>query len=177
MLIALGLTLTIKEIKNLKNPGGKFNPVPIYLITIPLIAFLARVYLVGPVSDYSRSFAIKRSEVLIGSIEEYKNREGQYPESIRELETRYKTKIPNPFIMGILDFRYNKINDHYSISFSQWLEWGSLEEIVLYDKDNLRNNLTGGYAKYDYGFDLCRVQGAFAVRDTKYDNWQYYLVD
>ena len=153
------------------------NPAPVYLFTIPLIAFLTRVFLLGPVSDYSRNFAIKRSEVLIAYIEEYKNKEGQYPQSIRELETTYKTKISSPFIMGILDFRYNKINDHYSISFSQWLEWGSLEEIVLYDKNNLRNNLTGEYAKYDYGFDLCRVKGAFAIHETSHDNWKYYLLD
>lgn len=177
ILIALGLKLAIKEIKKLKYSAGKFNPVPIYLFTIPLIAFLTRVFLVGPVSDYSRDFAIKRSEALIASIEEYKNKEGQYPESINELETRYKTKIPGPYIMGILDFRYNKINDRYSISFSQWLECGSLEEIVLYDKKNLRNNLTGQFAKYDYGFDLCRVKGAFAIHSTMYENWRIYLVD
>ena len=79
--------------------------------------------------------------------------------------------------MGIGDFRYNKINDHYSLSFSQWLYLGSLEEIVLYDKNNLKNNLTGEFAKYDYSFDLCRVKGAFASHDTRYDNWRYYLVD
>ena len=177
ILVALGLNFAIKEIKKLKSSTGKFNPVPIYLFTIPLIAFFTRVFLVGPVSDYSRSFAIKRSEALIASIEEYKNKEGQYPESIQDLEARYIKKIPSPSIMGILNFRYNKINDHYSISFSQWLDGGSLEEIVLYDKNNLRSNLRGQYAKYDYGFDLCRVKGAFAIRETKYDNWQYFLVD
>ncbi len=43
--------------------------------------------------------------------------------------------------MGVFDFRYHKIDDNYSLSFSQWLEFGSLEEIVLYDKNSLRNNL------------------------------------
>jgi hypothetical protein len=79
--------------------------------------------------------------------------------------------------MEILNFRYNKINDRYSISFSQWLDLGSLEEIVLYDKNNLRNNLKGEFAKYDYRFDLCRVKGAFASYDTRHHHWRYYLVD
>jgi len=68
--------------------------------------------------------------------------------------------------MGIEDFRYNKINDQYSLSFSQWLDLGSLEEIVLYDKHDLKNNLTGDLAKYDYRFDLCRARIAFASHDT-----------
>ncbi len=79
--------------------------------------------------------------------------------------------------MGILDFRYHKIDDDYSLSFSQWLEFGSLEEIVLYDKNSLRNNLKGAFAKYDYAFDLCRVKGAFESHDTNDDYWRYYLVD
>ncbi len=80
-------------------------------------------------------------------------------------------------VMGILNFRYNKIDDHYSLSFSQWLEWGSLEEIVLYDKNDLKDNLKGELAKYDYKFDLCRVNLAFASHNTEYDHWRYYLVD
>lgn len=79
--------------------------------------------------------------------------------------------------MGIVNFRYNKINEDYSLSFSQWLEWGSLEVIVLYDKNNLRDNLKGRFAEWDYSFDLCRTKGAFASYDTKFENWRYYLCD
>jgi hypothetical protein len=84
--------------------------------------------------------------------------------------------IPSPSVMGIRNFRYNKINDHYSLSFSQWLEFGLLEEIVLYDKDNIRNKLTGSYAKDDYSLDLCRIKGAFKVHDAN-NGWQYYWLD
>lgn len=175
---AFALKPAITKIKKQKHTSVRqLNPAPFYLLTIPLIAFVTRIYLMEPLSDYSRSIAIERSQVLIAAIEDYKNKEGQYPESMQDLETRYVKKIPSPFIMGILSFRYNKINDHYSLSFSQWLELGSLEEIVLYDKNHLRNNLTGEFAKYDYSFDLCRVKGAFARYDTRYNHWQYYWVD
>jgi len=175
---AFALKRAITEIKKLRDTSVRqLNPVPFYLLTIPLIAFITRIYLMEPFSDYSRSVAIERGQILIAAIEEYKNKEGQYPESIQDLETRYLKKIPSPFIMGILNFQYNKINDHYSLSFSQWLELSSLEEIVLYDKNNLKNNLTGEFAKYDYSFDLCRVKGAFANHDTRHDHWRYYLVD
>lgn len=174
---ALALTVVIKKIKKLKGAAPRqFNSAPLYLLTIPLVTFITRIYFVGPVSDYSRHFAIQRSQVLIASIEDYKKREGQYPQSIKDLEDDYLKKTPSPFIMGILNFRYNKINDHYSISFSQWLDLGSLEEIVLYDKNNL-HSMINKFSHYDYSLDLHRVNGAFASRNTGYENWRYYLCD
>lgn len=175
---ALALKRAIAGIKNLRDPSFRqLNPMPFCLLAIPLIAFVTRIYLLEPLSDYSRSYAIERSQLLIASIEDYKNKEGHYPESIQDLEGRTLTKIPSPSIMGILNFRYNKINDYYSLSFNQWLELGSLEEIVLYDKNNLKDNLNGLYARYDYSLDLCRVKGAFANHDAGHDNWRYYRVD
>ena len=177
LLLPTGLFWVIKQIRKLKMPNErKFNPVSLYLLTIPLIAFLTTMFIIKPASNFSRSFAIKRSEALIASIEDYKNRTGQYPESIGNLYSHSMKKIPKPFIMGIGNFRYNKINDQYSLSFSQTTGLG-LEEIVLYDKNDLKNNLKGKYAKYDYSFDLCRVKGAFASHDTRHDHWRYYLVD
>jgi len=175
---ALALKKAIAGIKKLRDPSmWQFNSTPFYLLAIPLIAYFTRIYIMEPLSNYSRSMAIERSQVLIAAIEEFKNKEGQYPESIQDLEAGYLKKIPSPLIMGILNFRYHKINDNFSLSFSQWLELGSLEEIVLYDKDNLKNKLTGQFAKYDYSFDLCRVKGAFASYDTGHGYWRYYWVD
>jgi len=176
-LVPVGIVWMIMEVKRGKNLNIKYNLLPLYLITIPLIAFFTRITIVAPLSNYSRDVSIKRSEQLIAAIEDYKNIQGQYPKSIQELESRSNTKMPVPFIMGILNFRYNYINEHYSISFSQWLEYGSLEEIVLYDKNDIRNNLPDQYASYDYKFDLCRIQGAFDNRKTKYTDWQYFLID
>ncbi len=125
-----------------------------------------------PLSNYSRSASIEKANILIAAIEDYKNKEGKYSASIRDLKTGYLKEIPRPSVMGILDFRYNKIDDDYSLSFSQWLEFGSLEEIVLYDKNSLRNNLKGEFAKYDYAFDLCRVKGAFESHDDNDGDWR-----
>lgn len=175
---AFALWQVIREIRKLRHASGRqFNPTPLYLLIIPLVAFTSRKYLAEPLADNSRRIAIERSEGLIAAIEDYKIKEGQYPESLQDLESGYLKKIPSPFIMGILNFRYNKIGEQYSLSFSQWREWGSLEEIVLYEKDNLKNNLTGKYAGYDYSFDLCRVKGAFASHDAGHDYWRYYFID
>lgn len=169
LLVPVGVVWTFIELKHLKD--RKLRSMPFYFVTIPLIVWMTNSFIAKPISDYSRDFVIKRRETLIASIEEYKKNEGQYPESLQVLK-----EVPSPFVMGILNYRYNKINESYTLSFSQWLEYGSLEVIVLYDKNNIKNNLTGELARYDYNFDLCRIKGAFASHDTEY-GWRYYLID
>jgi len=132
--------------------------------------------LLRSVRNQSRNFAIKNGKTLISLIEEHKYRMGTYPASLQELQVNPSQTLPGPCIMGIPDFRYNKIDELYSLSFSQWLDLGSLEEIVLYDKNDLRDNLKGALARYDYGFDLCRIKGAFASYNAGPDHWRYYLL-
>jgi hypothetical protein len=178
LLLLVGFALINNRVKLLKTgKQEKFNPMPLYLMSVPVIAFLGFMFLITPLSDFSRNFAIQRSQVLITLIEEHKNKTGEYPVSIDDLDPRSVQKKAKTNIMGIENYRYTKINDHYSLSFSQWKDLGSLEEIVLYDKNNLKDNLIGEFAKYDYSLDLHRVKGAFASHDTRYDNWRYYLVD
>ena len=176
--LPVGLWWIITQIRKLKeSEDSRFNSVPVYLVTVPLIAFVTLLFLVTPASDFSRNFAIKKSDTLIASIEDYKNRTGRYPESLHELYPGPGKKMPKPSVMGIGEFRYNKIDDSYSLSFSQWLHVGSLEEIVLYDKSDLKDNLTAKFPKYDYNVDLWRIKGAFASHDTRYSKWRYYHVD
>jgi hypothetical protein len=178
LLLPPGLYAAIRRIGTFKGTGTqKIIRLPFYFITIPAAAFLAFMFLIRPASNFSRSFAIKRSEALIALIEDYRNKTGGYPATVNDLVTHPGKKMPKPFIMGIEKFRYNKINDRYSISFSQWLDLASLEEIVLYDKNNLRNNLPGEFLKYDYSFDLSRIKGAFASYETDFEHWKYYHVD
>jgi hypothetical protein len=177
IIVTIGLLWMIRQIGNLKHADAtRFNSAPVYLLTIPVIAFITHMFIREPASGFSREFAIERSEKLISAIEDYKQKTGQYPASLEELKSPSSKKMLKPLIMGIDKFRYNKINDRYSISFSQWPDLG-LEEIVLYDKDNLKNNLSGQFAKYDYKFDLWRIKGAFAHYDTRHTNWRYYHVD
>jgi hypothetical protein len=178
LLFPVGLFVAGKKSKKLSYEGSQsFSRAPYYFLTLPLTAFLTFMFLARPASGFSRSFAIKRSGALIALIEDYRNKTGGYPDAVNDLVPHTGKKIPKPFIMGIENFRYNKINDRYSISFSQWLDLGSLEEIVLYDKNNLRNNLPGEFLKYDYSFDLSRIKGAFASYEAGYGHWRYYHVD
>ncbi len=178
LFLPVGLSWIINGIKKLKDADEKkFSSAPFYLVTIPLIAFLTLFFLVRPASNFSRDFAIKNCAKIIASIEDYKATNGHYPESLDDLYPRYGEKTPKPAIMGISGFRYNKIGENYSLSFSQWLHLGSLEEIVLYDKNDLIDKFSAAPTKYDYKVDLWRIKGAFASHDTRYDNWRYYHVD
>jgi len=178
LLLPALLNVAIKKVRKMKeNHEQKLNRLPLYLLTIPVCAFFTFAFIIKPVSNFSRNYAIQRSQSLIAEVEQYKTETGAYPSSMESLYSNSHNKKPKPFIMGIDNFRYNKIENSYSISFSQWLELGSLEEIVLFDKSDLRHNLPGLYSKYDYSLDLCRAKGAFAGHDTKYDNWRYYHSD
>ncbi len=177
LLLPIGLGWASKQIRKLKEPDEKkFNRLPLYLVTVPVIAFLAFMFIMEPASGFSRSYAIKRSRELIVSIEEHKNRTGEYPGSLQDMYSHSSKKIPKPFIMGIGDFRYNKINDYYSLSFSQWRDLGSLEEIVLYDKNDIAK-MKEALPPYDYQLDLHRVKRAFATYNTRHSNWRYYHCD
>lgn len=178
LLISVILFFAIKKIRVVKFADQtSFSLTPLYLFSLPVVAFLTFKFLMQPISGFSRDFAIKKADTLIALIENHKVRTGAYPESIHVLMDETSKKVPAPSIMGIEGFRYNKINDVYSLSFSQWLHVGSLEEIVLYDKNDLKNNLSGEFARYDYKFDLSRVNSAFASHDTRHQNWRYYHVD
>lgn len=104
LFLPIGLSMVIKRIKQLKNDNEKkFSPIPFYFLTVPLIAFFSFIFLVRPASDFSRDFAIKRGQILIAMIEEYKIKTGQYPESIHDL-SHLLNKVERPFIMGIENF-------------------------------------------------------------------------
>jgi len=170
VLIPIGFFWWIRKIK---TPSfSKLPSTGLYLITIPLIALGTRMFIAKPMSNYSRNFAIERSQQLVTSIEEFKNYQGRYPENMQEL----KSDIPRPFIMGIDKFRYTKYQDQYFLTFSQWPDGGITEEIVLFGKENPEKRWIP-QEEYNYQNDMHRVMGAFASYNTRYDHWRYYLCD
>lgn len=159
--IVLGLALLkiIPDLKKMRQAERViFNPTPLYLFSIPLITLLAHAFLVVPVSDFSRQYAIKRTEPLIRAIENYKIKEGHYPDAITDLQPAYLHKIPRPAIMGSEQFWYEKTADTYHLSFPQHL--GATEEWVVYNSANQY------YRK-----------GYFASFEAKAPNWRYYWFD
>jgi hypothetical protein len=183
LLVGAVVTWMIKLIMVMRNDAGKFRQLPFYLVTIPMVSLLVSQLLMTPASHFSRDYAIERTKTVINALEAYKTSEGQYPGSLDELASKYPHAKTNSFIMGVDKIRYTKINDQFTLSFSQWLDWGSLEEIVLYANDDVQKiSAMAGITKnnsrgYDYKNDLWRIQGAFAIYDTKHPDWQYYHCD
>lgn len=178
--VGSGLTWLFLQVNRLrKNDTAKFRQLPVYLVVMPLISLLVFLFLMKPASNFSRNYAIERTEGLIAAIEDYKIKQGAYPASLQDVAKLYPGKVIEPNIMGIAGFKYEKLKNHYSLAFSQWLDWGSLEEIVLYDKSNMRNNFT----EYDlcpmcdYKCAVCRSRTAFASYNTNHPDWQYYHCD
>jgi hypothetical protein len=159
ILLALALWKIIPQLKKLRQePETKFNAIPFYLLSVPLVGFLVHMCLVVPVSQYSRNYVIKKTESLISAIENYKTQKGQYPESISALQPNYLREIPRPTIMGIMDYQYEKTEEAYNLSFQQQL--GATDELVVYNKANTHN-----------------IKGHFASFDAKVPHWRYYWMD
>lgn len=159
IVIGLALVKIIPDLKKMRQAErAVFNPTPLYLFTVPLVIMLAHAYLVVPSSDFSRQYAIKKTEPLIRAIENYKAKEGHYPEAITDLQPVYLNKVPRPAIMGSEQFEYEKTGDAYNLSFPQHL--GATVEWVMYNSANQHQR-----------------KGYFASFEAKVPKWKYYWFD
>lgn len=157
LIVIFFFTFLMKKINGLKESGDrKFNPAPVYLLTIPLIAFFTFMFLTNPVSDYSRNYAIKQGQSIIDSIENYYLQNGNYPESIKTIGINF----PRPSVMGIQEFNYERNGDAYNLSFVQWQHLGATQEVVMFNKND-EHTVTGHFASYH----------------TKRPHWRYYWLD
>jgi hypothetical protein len=127
----------------------------LYLISLPAISFVVRMFLVGPASDYSRDYAIENGEQLINAIEDYYVRNSHYPETIETLDY-----VAKPFIMGIEEFEYERNGDTYNLWFTQRQAIIATKEVVMYNKND-RHNVSGHYASFN----------------AKKLHWKYYWLD
>jgi len=165
----------IRFIRKIKTqPSRAFIYMPVYLIILPIIAYASNKFLVDPISNFSRTLAIQQSEVLIRAIEEYKNNEGTYPESLESMKGKYIEEIPESQIMGVTHYRYHKLDDDFTLAFSQWKDGAALEELVIFDRNPVsRKDYTG----FNYKLDRYRALTAFAGYDAGVKHWRYYLCD
>ncbi len=107
----------------------KLNPTPIYLITIPVVVALFRFTLIEPAAEFSRYYAIKKSEPLITAIEAYYTTNGNYPVSLQALHGDIL-----PEIIGIKQYHYEPNGTAYNLYFKQFSDELDVEEIVMYNK-------------------------------------------
>lgn len=115
----------------LKSDDRKFAFLPLYLIIIPIAIAFARYRFIGGAVDMSRNTAIKNSDTLIHSIENYQERNGHYPISLQALHYDI-----SPEVVGISQYFYEPNGNSYNLYFKQFSNELDAEEIVMYNKLN-----------------------------------------
>jgi hypothetical protein len=79
----------------------------------------------------SRNTAIRNSEALIQSIENYQKRNGHYPISLQALHYDI-----SPEVVGVSQYFYEPNGNSYNVYFKQFSDELDAEEIVMYNKLN-----------------------------------------
>lgn len=158
----IGLVWTIREWRRRRNDDKyQVDIKSLIFLTLPLTLFVTSIYVSGLTRDFSRDFAINRTEDLIQSIEKFKLEKGKYPDSLTELTPDFISNIPSPFIMGIDEYYYKKQGDTYNISFQQNVIMSFNFEVVTFDPT-----------------DNHKADGEWTdMYDTGKDHWKYYVYD
>jgi hypothetical protein len=160
--IPFGLIWTIRELRKKRNKNEyKCDVKAIVILTLPVTLFLTAIYFSGNARGLSRNFAINRTNGLIKSIDRFKDKNGEYPESLTELTPEFISKIPSPFIMGINDYSYRKQGNTYTISFYQNVTFNFNYEVVTFDPTD--NHTADGESTTIY--------------ETGQSHWKYYVYD
>ena len=133
----------------------KFNPAPLYIVLIPVVASLTSKFAVEEVAALTRENAIVRTEPLIAAIEKYKEENGGYPENLESLKGKYLQEIPKLKFMGTRAYQYEKRES----SFERLWHWNATE-VVVYNTLG-QKGIKGNYGNYP----------------TDHTNWWYYLAD
>lgn len=142
-----------------KKTEYKFNPAPLYIVLIPVIALLTSKFAVEKAAYLTREKAIVKTELLIAAIEKYKSDNGEYPENLEPLKGKYIQEIPKPTIMGMRAYQYEKRNGSFQLSFERLWHW-SATEVVVYNKLG-QKGIKSSYENYP----------------TNHANWWYYMAD
>ncbi len=159
-IIFLVVTFIIYRIQKLKKKTGyKFNPAPLYVVLIPVIALLTSTFVVEKVATVTREKAIINTEPLIAAIEKYKTENGEYPENLESLTGKYIQEIPKPTIMGMRTYQYEKQSNSFQLIFERFWHWNATE-VVVYNTLG-QKGIKGNYVNFT----------------TNHTNWWYYLAD
>lgn len=142
-----------------KKTGYKFNPAPLYIVLIPVIALLSSKFAVEKVAALTRENAIVKTTPLIAAIERYKTENGEYPESLESLKGKYIQQIPKINIMGMRAYQYEKQNSSFQLAFERLWHWNATE-VVVYNTLG-QKGIKGNYGSYP----------------TNHTNWWYYMAD
>ena len=155
-----------------RKDGDPFNPVPVYLVLLPVIALISQLALAAPVTRWSRARAIANAGELIGEIEAYRSTHGRYPLSLQAQHKDF-----NPDVVGVEMYVYAPNGDGYDLSFEQpkfILDRLGTREWVVY-------NPRGEHRMYSHAawrLEPAReAQGWYTSGETGHRGWRYFWFD
>lgn len=163
-----------RAVKALKRAEVRpFNPAPLYLIVVPVVAAILTFTQVGRAIEFSRNRAIENSAPLINDIERYRDARGHYPPSLLSLHKDYK-----PGVVGIDRYQYEPSGDAYNLFFEQLSNRLGTREFVVY-------NTRGEHAVTSHAMDLLQLtpaqlsyqRGYYAVNNASQPHWKYFWFD
>jgi len=128
LLMPVGLLRTIKQ----RSQQDK-KLLPLLLWTVPLCIIIFSIWGAGFAREISRQIAMHNAQNLITAIEIFRTANDHYPENISQLQPSYIKNIPQPWIMGISGYTYEKKDDHFNLSFTQNVLLNFNFEVMIHD--------------------------------------------
>ncbi|MCI0666412.1 MAG: hypothetical protein L0220_35650 [Acidobacteria bacterium] len=152
---------------------GTFNPMPLYLVVLPIVAAVFMFTLVAPAAEFSRNRAIDNCAGLISDIERFRNTHGGYPHSLQSLNEDYK-----PRMIGIERYHYEPNGAGYNLYFKHFAVALDVKEIVMFNPRGEHEFTSHNADLLQYTpAQLSRSRGHFSVRDASRPKWKYFLFD
>ena len=151
------------------------SPAAVCLSIVPITVVLSQFALAGPLTEFSRSRAIRNSAPLIADIEAYRAANGRYPASVVSVHPDYK-----PSIIGIKEYRYEPAGDAYNVLFEQPSFRIGTREIVMYnprDQQAIASHALDVLQLTAAQLALDRARGHNAVHDARQAHWKYFWFD
>jgi hypothetical protein len=150
-----------------------FNPMPLYLIVLPLVAVGFRFTLVAAAVESSRQRAMDNCAGLIEDIERFRHTHGRYPSSLQSLHEDYK-----PRVIGVARYHYEPNGEGYNIYFKYFGTALDVWEIVMFNPRGEHEFTSHNADLLQYTPErLARSRGYFASRETGRPQWKYFLFD
>jgi len=152
-----------------------FNPAPLYLVVVPIVAAAFKFTLVAPAVEFSRSRAIRNSARLIADVEHYRAANGRYPVSLLSVWEDYR-----PGIIGIEAYRYEPSGDGYNLFFEQFSDRFGTREFVMYnprDQHAMTSHKMDRLQLSPQELVLEQTRGHYAVHDASQPHWKYFWFD
>jgi hypothetical protein len=132
--IPLLRTAYVRSRADLDHAGHKGNPIPFYLVCVPLILVTFRVTVLPSAAGWSRDRAIQHSATLIAEIESFRQRRGHYPVSLQSLNRDVPTGV-----VGIERFHYEPNGEAYNLFFVRpHIELDAMEVVLFNPRDEHR---------------------------------------